>query len=213
MSNSTHSIQAEHAHARSGFTLMEVTLAIAVVAVGVMALFALMSGGLDFSAEAVEDTNSATFANNVFHSLQSKSSMEAANDVTGWDAFWYRFKHRQTNVTVAAPMLWNRVRPLPGLGLPFRQVPLSIHGDGDRYSLKYINQSLHDSGTTNIVNHVIRYVIDVEFRDDIVYPSSLPPNMTNVAEVTLKVWADEFGSTNDSDAIIYYTEIDNPGDL
>lgn len=57
---------------RLGFTLVEVTLAIFVTAVGLLAVYALFPSGLSMSRNAVQDTEVAFFAQEVFDGLHAK---------------------------------------------------------------------------------------------------------------------------------------------
>jgi prepilin-type N-terminal cleavage/methylation domain-containing protein len=51
----------------TGFTLIEVALSIAVLALGVLALYTLLSTALDTSAKAKADSQAAMFADGVFN--------------------------------------------------------------------------------------------------------------------------------------------------
>ncbi|MDE0839568.1 MAG: prepilin-type N-terminal cleavage/methylation domain-containing protein [Kiritimatiellae bacterium] len=191
----------------AGFTLMEVALSIAVVAIGIMALFALMSSGLESSAEALADTQSAIFADNVFGGLRAISTDLARSGVGNWEFFWNDFQTGQTNLLVAMPQIWEKVKINPlKLGTP------QVLGDDIQHTLKYINIPIHSQTTSEVMNHVLRYQLKVESRRAGLFTDILNWDV-NIAEVTLKVWGGEFGSWQDEDAIIFYTEIDNPGDL
>ena len=193
----------------AGFTLMEVALSIAVVAVGVMALFALMSSGLESSAAALADTQSAIFADNVFGGLRAISTDQARSGVGNWEFFWHDFQTGQTNLVVAMPQIWEKVTDPTN---PFRMVPPQVLGNDVQYTLKYQNIPIHAQTTSEVMNHVLRYQLKVESRRVGLFTDAANWDV-NVAEVTLKVWGGEFGSWADEDAIIFYTEIDNPGDL
>lgn len=65
---------------RRGFSLIEVNLAIVVVAGGLLALFALFPAGLRMSVSAVSDTRQAMFADAVLSSLAGKISALKAED-------------------------------------------------------------------------------------------------------------------------------------
>jgi homoserine kinase len=188
---------------------MEVALSIAVVAVGVMALFALMSSGLESSAAALADTQSAIFADNVFGGLRAISTDQARSGVGNWEFFWHDFQNGTTNLVVAMPQLWEKTRDPKN---PRRFVPPQVAGDDKQYTIKYQNVPIHAQTTTEVMNHVLRYQLKVESRRAGLFTDALNWDV-NVSEITLKVWGDEFGSWADEDAIIFYTEIDNPGDL
>ena len=195
---------------RNGFTLIEVALAMAVVVIGVLALFSLISAGLDASNRAIADTHSATFANDVFGGLRSISLEMAESGVTGrWENFWIKFQDGDTNLVVAAPDAWYSMVAYVGSGRKRRKInlPLSVFGDGEIHTNIFKDIPFHDSKLTNVVNIALRYKCDVNF----LYPSTVL--WSNRAEVTLTVWDGEFGSKNLKDAMIYYSEFDNPGDL
>lgn len=203
---------------KAGFTLMEVAIAVAVVVVGVMSLFALISGGLNSSAKAIADTHAAMFANDVFSGLRAKSLDISEEGVAGaWEQFWDDFQNSVTNISVAAPDAWygqtftTLVRPIRTIN-----IPLSVFGDPEGspniHPIVYRNVPFHDSNRTNIVNISLRYRCEV----DSLYPLAAGAGQvlwTNRTMVTLKVWEGEFGSADEADALVYYTEFDNPGDL
>jgi len=199
---------------REGFTLMEVAIAVAVVVIGVLALFALIGTGLDMSAKAIADTHAGMFANNVFGSLRSVSLEVSETGKPGrWEEFWQDFQSGDTNISVAAPnaFVGNTVtihnppaRPVTISG------PLSVYGNDTLYPLVYQNIPYHDADTTNIVNIALRYKCKVESLFPLVGGSVL---WTNRTMVTLKVWEGEFGSTDEDKALVFYSEFDNPGDL
>jgi len=149
---------------RAGFTLMEVAIAVAVVVIGVMSLFALISGGLNSSAKAIADTRAAMFANDVFSGLRARSLDISEEGVTNaWEQFWYDFQNSVTNITVAAPPAWfgGTATIGSGRGAQTINVPLSVWGDpvgsANVRPIVYRNVPFHDSNRTNIVNTALRY--------------------------------------------------------
>jgi prepilin-type N-terminal cleavage/methylation domain-containing protein len=62
---------------RAGFTMIEVTLALLVVAVGVLGAFSLIPAGLQTNRNAIEDTQMAMFAEMFFDSIRMQA--EAPN--------------------------------------------------------------------------------------------------------------------------------------
>jgi len=199
---------------KAGFTLMEVAIAVAVVVVGVMSLFALISGGLDSSARAIADTHSAMFANDVFGSLRAVSLDIAEEGTVGaWERFWDDFRGGDTNVSVAAPPAW--FGTVDTSQRPQRIIPLSVQGDPvgstEIHGIVYRNRPFHDSELTNIVNIALRYRCEVDSLYPLIGVSQVL--WTNRTMVTLKVWEGEFGSDEEEDALVFYSEFDNPGDL
>ena len=100
----------------AGFTLVELAIAVAVVFTGVLALFALITAGLESSAKAVADTQGALFADDVFNRLGAENQKAAEAGVVPpnnpnsgtvmWRKFWTDFATRATNITVAAWPVW-----------------------------------------------------------------------------------------------------------
>jgi Tfp pilus assembly protein PilV len=212
---------------KAGFTLVEIALAILVVAIGVLAIFALLSSGLDNSVRAIDDTHAAMFADNVFNGLRatSVSLAEKQNQLVKpqpvlgstncpWETFWDAFGNPatilpHTNITVAAGDVWSKVG----------NVPITIRASAnasDIVKVTFTNVSLRGT-TLGIVDHGLRYNLAVASK----YPSGAPyaPSFgapylwTNVARVTLKVWPGQFGQTRAEDALVFYSEFANPGDL
>jgi hypothetical protein len=70
---------------RAGYSLVEVTLALLVVAIGLTATFALFPEGLKATREAVNDTEAALFADYVFTTLDLTAGKYTGNYGTGWD--------------------------------------------------------------------------------------------------------------------------------
>ncbi|TFH14741.1 MAG: hypothetical protein E4H02_09325 [Lentisphaerales bacterium] len=186
-----------------GFTLVELALAIIVVAIGVLAVAALISAGLDLSAKAIADTQSAIFADSLFNVLRCKSLTEAeqsTGDVDKFVEFWIRLRNNQTSVTVVADEAWGTVctESIGGVG-PVNNVLVASAGP---HTLIYRHED-----DTNLVSHVLRYDLDV----DLLYGDTV--QWSNRAMCTLRVWEGEFGSTADDNAIMFYSEFVNPGDL
>lgn len=93
---------------KSGFTLMEVALAVVVVGVGVLAMFALISSGLDASAKAVATTQAAFFADATFTAIRGEASKASeSKDRMAWTNFWLDVKNGNTNFSVAMRPAWN----------------------------------------------------------------------------------------------------------
>lgn len=70
---------------RGGFSLVEVTLALLVVAIGLTATFALFPEGLRATRAAVDDTEIAMFAEYVFTTLDLTAGKVGGNYETDWD--------------------------------------------------------------------------------------------------------------------------------
>jgi prepilin-type N-terminal cleavage/methylation domain-containing protein len=86
-------------HRRSGFSLIEVTLALLVVGVGLVALLGLFPVGLRESGLATADTSQSIFANGVLNAIHAN-----AGEITTW-ANWSAtntFTAGISNVTAGA---------------------------------------------------------------------------------------------------------------
>ena len=70
--------------ARAGYSLVEVTLALLVVAIGLTATFALFPEGLQAARAAVNDTEIGLFADYVFTTLDLTSGKYGGNFGAGW---------------------------------------------------------------------------------------------------------------------------------
>lgn len=70
---------------RAGYSLVEVTLALLVVAIGLTATFALFPEGLKASRAAVDDSETAMFAEYVFTTLDLTAGTGNGNYGQGWD--------------------------------------------------------------------------------------------------------------------------------
>jgi len=217
---------AEHRPSNSsGFTLMEVALAVSVVVIGLMALFALVSSGLDSSTRAVRDTQAAIFADGVYEGLRANSQLMAElgtnslEDVV-WRVFWKHFADNTTSLTIAADSTWDpdySDQQYDGFHIEaniFNKPSRGTDGffDPDPKQLRFDNASLQvgvAAGNAPLVSHALRYRLEVRPGEVIDWDKTVLVN-TNVS-VTLYVWPGEFGSTNDP--IIFYSEFDNGGDL
>lgn len=219
----------------AAFTLVELAIAVAVVFTGVLALFSLITSGLDSSARAVADTQAALFADDVFNGL-SAANLEAAEagvspapEVASggggtlyWRKFWHDFGHQATNLPLSANVIWQQMT-IPSARPP--TAPIMVRagtpGNAEIYSVRYATKALHIGGVTNILNHALRYrlVVDLGASGNpsgsgwYTFTGATRTQVlanTNVL-VTLYVWDGEFGGTNDP--LVFYTEYDNPGDL
>ena len=70
---------------RAGYSLVEVTLALLVVAIGLTATFALFPEGLQATRAAVDDTEIAMFAEYVFTTLDLTAGKYGGNYGVNWD--------------------------------------------------------------------------------------------------------------------------------
>jgi len=192
-----------------GFTLMEVAIAILVMAVGVVAVFSLMATGLDANALAVADTQAALFADSIFRGLRAESVSAALNDHhtfrddqatddERWDAFWGAVEGGSHRLQVCAPEMWSGTT--------------EIFGDDSEQSPDFKIATLRKGVKGNdktriesIENHTLRYQLQVEKMGN--------KNKGDNRSATLSVWEGKFGPMNVDDALVFYSEFYNPGDL
>ena len=77
-------IETRRREARAGYSLVEVTLALLVVAIGLTATFALFPEGLQAARAAVNDTEIALFADYVFATLDLTAAKYGGNYNVNW---------------------------------------------------------------------------------------------------------------------------------
>lgn len=214
---------------RAGFTLMEVAIAVAVVVVGLLAMFALIASGLDASARSVADTQAALFADAVFGSLQAESQAAAqkgvryaGNNVTiegvYWREFWKDFNTggKANGIPIAS---------YPAFQSDGAQPYYMIYRDTDGRSgqlkgpslYKPINIPQHTPNVQDIVSEAMRYTIELDVTEQGGFnAANFEKNADNTTiKVTLRIWNGEFGPNPPplSEALTFYAEFDNPGDL
>jgi prepilin-type N-terminal cleavage/methylation domain-containing protein len=177
---------------RTAFTLIEVALAIAVVGIGVLAAFALLTTGLDSSARASEETQAAFFADSVMNTLRVYSTQEARTG--NFKTFWDAFASGSRLVPVAFPRIW-KAKPSP-----------QSFQAGALQTITFKNGSLKDNVDTGIQNATARYRIDVT-------PASDGEQIPRSA--TMYVWPGKGNATTpkDADAFVFYSEFAYTGNL
>ncbi|MHA1128331.1 MAG: type IV pilus modification PilV family protein [Alphaproteobacteria bacterium] len=172
--------------------MIEVALAIVVLAIGILSVFVLFNKGLDRSARAISDTQAAIFADSVLDGLRA-ASMRAAEsgNSNAWEYFWEDIRDGAAGIPAPVTDAWQGLSLITGNGI---------------YTNIYKNYPLHATNVTDIVDHVLRYKLDIRFSAPLgTYPSKV---MT-----TLWVWTGEFGQTNVQNARIFSSEFKNPDQL
>lgn len=73
---------------RAGFSLIEITFALMVLSIGLLAIFHLFPSGLKASIDATADTRTATFAQQTFASIKADAdeAVSDGNDSTTWES-------------------------------------------------------------------------------------------------------------------------------
>ena len=80
----------------SGFSLVEVTLALMVMAIGILSIMSLFPAGLDQNARSIADTHAAFFAEEVFGGMQACAE-------TNWEGL------ANVQLPVASSNMWGSV--------------------------------------------------------------------------------------------------------
>jgi len=132
---------------RQGFSLVEVTLAMMVMAIGILSVFSMFTAGLDQSQRSINDTKAAFFAEEVFNGLLAESERDwAAIGVTGGT----------TNLIIAADGAWGS----------------STIADVIMDNLIHTNiYRLREN--QNIENHAFRYSLRIEKKDKCIKSATL----------------------------------------
>ena len=122
-----------------GFSLVEVSLAILVIGIGMLAVLSMFTAGLDQNKRSIDDTKAAFFAEEVFNGLLAESERDwAAIGANGGT----------TNLTAAADTTWDSPATLDAV------IDNKIH-----------TNVYHLSEYPNIVDRSFRYCLNVERRD------------------------------------------------
>ncbi len=179
-----------------GFTLIEVALSIVIVALGVLAVFALISSGLTQSRKAVAETYAASFATDVFASLRAESLLAADQGEDAWSNHWVAVNVAAKTIPLPARTEWVGDQ--------------QVYCDGRIGTVRFQNYSRRASENTDIVNHALRYRVDIG--SVVEYTAAVAGN-TQRKTALLRVWDGELGITTNDRAILFYTEFGNPGDL
>lgn len=174
--------------------MLELALAVLVIAIGVLALFSLFKMSTDSVARTEADTRIALFGEEVMSGLRGHSQDALWNRT--WEQFWDDFAHNRTNLQVACggpDGVWANT----GMVLVANTFCTN----------SYTNYAIHTDCETNIVSHSLRY------RLDIAASATLIPPWTNRMLATLTVWDGMYGPTNADEAIVFYTEFSRLGEV
>lgn len=118
-------------NASAGFSLVEITLALLVVGIGMLAILSMFPSGLDQNARSISDTHAAMFAEEVFSALRVQAE-------TNWDGIG------QVDIPIAAQSKWDS------------PVSLDIKLNNTIYTNIY---RYPFPGNTNLIDHAFRYRI------------------------------------------------------
>lgn len=166
----------------TGFSMVEVALALLILSIGVLTMVGLMSGGLDMSKVAIDYTQSAIFAADTLDGVR----YTAATVTNGSSKFWQALQSTLALKAVAATAFDTDTQS---------QIPIKHTSSFTNFFYAY---------ATN-VDFACRYRVLVEQYKDAISGSALSGNMADqVASVKLEVINGLYGlATTQS----FYTEI------
>jgi len=170
-------------HATSGFTLVEIALALLVTSIGLMGMFSLLPAGVQMNRDAINETRAAMFAEQVLNGIRAQASIQR------WDIV-----NNNIRLPPPSPHIWANpndlyVQPWEGT---------------DPKPLKFQTAGALGGGGESYVDYTIRYwlrILDLNEPDD--------PTAKRRKGVWLRVLPGEYGAT--SNAYTFYTEIYNYG--
>jgi len=174
---------------RAGFSLVEVTLALLVVAIGLTATFALFPVGLKATRDAVDDTEIALFAEYVFTTLDLTAGKYGGNYGIGWNI---------QNTDNFLSLMLNAGAPANEIELQDGGVVSQFKWYPDYYGLNagnYASANFSDFWTS-----AFTYTLDLSVSSWKGYGSGV------TTYALLKVWPGEHQGA-DEDARIFYREI------
>ncbi len=174
-----------------GIVMIEAALAVLVLAVGVLAAYALFRSGLEHVERARQDTLAALFADQAFQALEAAGLLAAeSRSPGGWEGFWNAFQAGETSVTLAAAFVWD---PPPQLEIAAEEPRCIV----------FTNAPLHTELPVRLTECAVRYRCRVDLRGP-------EPDWTNRAALLLEVWPGEWGSTQSVKASAFYREFRRP---
>ncbi len=137
----------------SGFTLIEIVLAVLVISLGLLVTFHLSRQGITSSRAAEGEIRATLFADNLFAGLSAVNNSINANSISNeFQTFWEDFANGNTNIPIAALPMWfsDPQDPSPG-----------ITCNGLTNTLYYLAPSEDPYIGTNITEYAFRYHIKV----------------------------------------------------
>jgi len=178
----------------AGFSLIEISLALLVISIGMIAIVGLFPTSLGMGKRAIDETYASFLADSAFASFKGAAS-EYAND-------WI-------NLTNALPIAPNSVDYNQDVFWD-QSGDLRIRADGLIHTQKYVAGSSDEKWAGNGVmildnnwsmeDHALRYRISTDI---------IPPG--RIMRMVMEIWMGEYGSQNSTNAEVFYTEIFNHG--
>ena len=131
---------------RQGFSLVEVTLAMMVAAIGLFSIISMFTAGLDQNIRSKNDTQAAFFADEVFNGLLAASE-------NNWSAIGV--SGGKTNLIIAADGTWKN------------PATLDVIMDNN------IHTNIFIAANTDIENHSFRYSLGIDKKDRCIKSATL----------------------------------------
>lgn len=173
---------------RSGFSLVEVSLALLVVGVGIMGVFALFPSGLDSARLSQEETRAALFANDTFDTWRTlfrsgipMTDLLSIRPASPGNDFWEDGENTVPRVTDTDWANANGLTTVSYVG----SVRNERYAPSWRFDLD-----------KNIPEYTLRYRFVIADH----------PDHFRVKRAKLLVWPGEFGPTTTNTAHMFYTE-------
>jgi len=226
---------------REGFTLIEIALALVVVAIGVLAVFGLMSAGMNMCTKAISDTQMAVIASDFLGSIRAMASYQAqkeredrfekiAYNPNYWGLWWTNFATGNRTVPMAAVNTWNTNSTTAGMQVDKMSnttAALLAKFAGSVYGPVFLrimqNEPQRPNGPTNIVNYAFRYrSYTGNYRQ---YTRAIPWidrfgtfyqrtfTLQSSYDFTFDIWDGKHGDEKLTNSVRFYTEYSDPGDL
>lgn len=112
-----------------GFTLVEVALAILVVSVGLLTVFALFPSGLQLQKNAIDDTQAAMFAEMTLDGVRA----ELVTNPTAWSNMVSK-----VSISMIAPTRWvNQSSSIKFTGSTWQEIAFSKTASDNEYKYSY----------------------------------------------------------------------------
>ena len=152
---------------RRGFTLVELAVASALVAVGLLAVFALLRRGIDTEGASEEEIRETLFVETFDATLRAAADHASATGT--WTEFWTAFANGSTNLplpgasSASAPEHPDGARTLDAAS----PVPFLVGGDPQSWHAALFAGWPRESGGGNAVSNVVWYTLETTPYDDI----------------------------------------------
>jgi hypothetical protein len=170
---------------RAGFSLVEIALAILVLAVGMLSVFALFPSGMTAAKGVIDDARIVAFKNEVFGTIRDFSQ----DPRVPWNSINDRTLYGDT---APAPAIWETIATDSGISAD----NIVDVGPGVHYRIY--------KGKDGRMTYGLRY--QIEFRESAKY-AALSVASRRGREVILWVWPGLFGPTTTNAAQVFFTHV------